>query len=352
MSEPFTISWQLNMRKLIAAAKDDVESSSYFNNSLDNWKDGMINAIGDGPAAQLAATMSPDIVLGMIQLLGSREDKLRHIHMLSEGMADVDVRPTLGHVYMDPAAMQAHLNSNTGPVKIDKTLRSGNAVILPQDPKRDEIQRVLAANDQLQARVHELEVENAKLSYDSDIENQTVKDLMRDKKSLADRLEYATAQADAQQAEIENLNSSMNSATETIAIWEESNQVLSADVSQSLAYITSWASAYRNDGLLDGLRLPELVNEIVNGYGALFMSLSDANAALGRATDRLERTLEMIREIDILGAYVKRAPHENEEDRLETLKAVLARIEDQDDTIEALHRALRNAQGQPRRAVS
>ena len=107
--------------------------------------------------------------------------------------------------------------------------------------------------------------------------------------------------------------------------------------------ITDWENAYQGRRAIEA-DLTSRVAQLVNAYGSLYQSACEADKA-HRGQD------ELLREVDVLGAYLKNPARETEaETRQMAVKAALTKIEEQDETIGALQQALVAARnGQPRR---
>lgn len=142
--------------------------------------------------------------------------------------------------------------------------------------------------------------------------------------------------ADTYKESFETSNETVKTSSETVkGLLEERLAIMER--------ITDWENAYQG-GIGIESDLTSRIAQLINAYGALYQSACEADKA-HRGQD------ELLREVDVLGAYLKYPARETEtETRLEIVKAALTKIEEQDELIGTLQRALVAAQnGQPRR---
>lgn len=142
--------------------------------------------------------------------------------------------------------------------------------------------------------------------------------------------------ADTYKESFETSNETVKTSSETVkGLLEERLAIMER--------ITDWENAYQG-GIGIESDLTSRIAQLINAYGALYQSACEADKA-HRGQD------ELLREVDVLGAYLKNPARETEaETRQMAVKAALTKIEEQDETIGALQQALVAAQsGQPRR---
>lgn len=318
------------------AARREVLNNSYFGTKpegrLKNFADSIEGGLG-GDVGLFLGMLEPDVVNDMVRHIWNYRSKLGRIHRLSGD--EFDEGP------MDEGAAM-----------LDKLLRSGGPIMIPlDDSQQAKLDQLTAANNQLaeklgatqkaldesvaelqavHQRVDELKTENAKLQSDSNIENASIRSLMENEGTLVSLINAVVDQVDA---------------------WEG-------------AYLDSPEN-------LDSL--VARVRRLIDKYGSLNIDYNEVSTERGRIAqscgvlheqitialrqrdewrgelDLSEKALEELSEsVDVLGAYLNH-PHAASESRLETIKSAMSALEDRDETIEALHRALRSAQGQPRR---
>ena len=335
------------------AAREEVQGSSYYGfdpeRRMSSFADSIENGLG-GDVGKFLGMLDPDTVSRLVNELAYAMRSLKHVHRLTEHAINFD--PEIAPVALPTECVESF---GTPESALAKILKCDSAVVIPNPD----------AN--LKARVGELERENADLKEQRDDYQsayRTAADTNRQwektSETFAKDRDAEKERADALQVEIENYTEANQSLTKAIEKWVESNAALTQQRDAILGRIIDWENAYRDGRTFGGGDLVSRVSDLINGYGSLHQSVVNANTVLKSQNDELDafrelgaspEAAELLREVDVLGAYLKYPAREAEaETRLEIVKAALTKIEEQDELIGTLQRALVAAQnGQPRR---
>ncbi|WGH21905.1 hypothetical protein SEA_TROGGLEHUMPER_21 [Rhodococcus phage Trogglehumper] len=294
------------LKALAQTAKIEVENSDYFGFDSRLYGQAIEGGLG-GDVGKFAGAMTPDVVVDLVDtILGLRQLRDR-VHTLTRVHAG---EYTSLADWMSSDAPQYHYSLHTQEPQVLDIAKERDAQI--------------TKNAELVSRTLELEGE------------------------VAHWREVAELNKDA-----------FETSNETVKTSGETNRGLIEERTGILQRIMDWERVYQaGDRDHDDLTLR--IAALINGYGSLYQSVVKANNVLKSQNDELDafrelgaspETVELLREVDVLGAYLKYPARENEtETRLEIVKAALTKVEEQDELIGTLQRALVAAQsGQPRR---
>lgn len=279
------------LKALAQAAKAEVENSDYFGFGSEsrNYTQGVEKGLG-GDVGRFAGALTPEVVVDLVDtILGLRQLRDR-VHTLT--------RISAGE-YTDLADWMS------SGAQYHYSLHAQEAQVLDIVKERD---AQITKNAELVSRTLELEGE------------------------VAHWREVAELNKEA-----------FETSNETVKASGDTTKMLFDERLAIMERITDWENAYRG-GIGVESDLTSRVAQLINAYGALYQAAAEADKA-HRGQD------ELLREVDVLGAYLKYPTRETEtETRLGIVKAALTKIEEQDELIGTLQRALVAAQsGQPRR---
>lgn len=295
-----------HLKALAQTAKIEVENSDYFGADSRDYAQGVENGLG-GDVGKFAGALTPEVVVDLVDtILGLRQLRDR-VHTLTRSSAGeyTDLAD-----WMSASSSQYHYSLHTQEPQVLDIVKERDAQI--------------AKNAELVSRTLELEGE------------------------VAHWREVAELNREA-----------FETSNETVKMSGDTTKGLLDERLAIMERITDWENAYQ-DGRHELDDLPGRIASLINGYGSLHQSVVKANNVLKKQNDELDafrqfdaspETVELLREVDVLGAYLKYPARENEtETRLEIVKAALTKVEEQDELIGTLQRALVAAQsGQPRR---
>lgn len=357
------------------AARKEVETNDYYGHApearMANFSAGIENGLG-GDVGKYLGMLDPETVFLIVDELVVRRRRMRNIRT----MADYD----LGGEDLAPVVLPTeYVESFTDPESaLAKFLKCDSAVVIPKPDVKFQV------GDQWVGIEDFTEVRNvlggwleSSLGFEDQVDHLrlTLGGLAREVTERFDAREVnlqscaaglrgqrnvEKERADALQVEIENYTEANQSLTKAIEKWVESNAALTQQRDAILGRIIDWENAYRDGKTFGGGDLVSRVSDLINGYGQLYQQLARSTDVLKAQNDELDafrdsdastEAGELLREVDVLGAYLKYPVRETEtETRLEIVKAALTKIEEQDELIGTLQRALVAAQsGQPRR---
>lgn len=288
----------------VAACKE-VETSAYFGSDPKTWMsdfaDNIEGALG-GDVGKFLGMLDPETVYLIVDELMVRRRRMRNIRAL----ADYD----LGYQADIPAPVVS---------------KSGTAVVIPNDDA-EEARGVL------------------EMCLGQGPSTLTLAGLARAvMDDHAGRVIALRSEVSETKEQRDNYKQATQDLTAAVDRWAESCQSMAEERTAIMKRITDWENAYQGSRTIEA-DLTSRVAQLINAYGSLYQSACEADKA-HRGQD------ELLREVDVLGAYLKNPARETEaETRQMAVKAALTKIEDQDETIGALQQALVAAQsGQPRR---
>lgn len=304
---------ELNAARI--AAHKEVEINGYYGHTpevrMANFSAGIENGLG-GDVGKFLGMLDPETVFLIVDELVVRRRRMRNIRTMADyelgGQADVPTpNPLLGE-----ALMQEMLKSNT-------------AVVIPNDDA-EEARGVL------------------EMCLGQGPSTLTLADLARAvMDDQSGRVVALRSELSETKEQRDNYKQATQDLTSAVDRWAETSQSMAEERTAILGRIIDWENAYQG-GVHQLDDLPGRIAGLINAYGALYQGAAEADKA-HRGQD------ELLREVDVLGAYLKYPVRETEtETRLEIVKAALTKIEEQDELIGTLQRALVAAQsGQPRR---
>ena len=287
------------------AAQKEVETNTYYGHTPEarmvNFSAGIENGLG-GDVGKFLGMLDPETVFLIVDELVVRRRRMRNIRTMAdydlEGQADV------------PTPMVS---------------KSGTAVVIPND-------------DAEEARgVLEMCLGQGPSTLTLAVLARAV---MNDHAGRVIALRSEISETKEQR---DNYKQATQDLTAAVDRWAESCQSMAEERTAIMKRVTDWENAYQGSRAIEA-DLTSRVAQLINAYGSLYQSACEADKA-HRGQD------ELLREVDVLGAYLKNPARETEaETRQMAVKAALTKIEEQDETIGALQQALVAAQsGQPRR---
>lgn len=331
------------------AAHKEVETNTYYGDtpeaSMANFSTGIENGLG-GDVGKFLGMLDPETVFLIVDELMVRRRRMRNIRSL----ADYE----LGGEPEDSALSIMSLRS-----MLESMPKSPGATVIPNPDVKFQVgDQWVGIDDFTEVRnvlggwlesAYRESVNHHRLSIGGlareVVERFDVREasLRGGAGELRQKLSACRSEADHQKYLAEAYKEAAETSNEAVKTSAETTKALLDERLAIMERITDWENAYQG-GIGIESDLTSRVAQLINAYGSLYQGAVEADKG-HRGQD------ELLREVDVLGAYLKYPARENEtETRLEIVKAALTKIEEQDELIGTLQRALVAAQsGQPRR---
>lgn len=333
------------------AAHKEVETNTYYGHTpearMANFSAGIENGLG-GDVGKYLGMLDPETVFLIIDELVVRRRRMRNIRT----MADYDLGA-------EPAATETEDSTPVMAEVLEKMSKSPSAMVIPNPDVKFQVGDQWVGIDDF-TEVRNVLGEWLESNYRSTVDHRrlTVGGLAREvverfdareaglrggTGELRQQLSACRDEVEHQKDLVETYKEAAETSNEAVKTSAETTKMLLDERLAIMERITDWENAYQG-GIAIESDLTSRVAQLINAYGSLYQGATEADKA-HRGQD------ELLREVDVLGAYLKYPVRETETDtRLEIVKAALTKIEEQDELIGTLQRALVAAQsGQPRR---